>query len=257
MVDAAVGGMGARRAGHGLGDDPVDASGGLEAIGPQRFGEPSDRSFGRRLVQRHVAAQEVVPVEQAQHQVGVRHRGIGTATAVAGRAGFRAGAARADLEQAQAVHRRDAAAARADLDHVDGGDGERHAAPLAEPVHPVDLEASRHQRLEVLDQARLGRGAAHVERQEPGQLQPLGVVGRGQRARGRPALDHAHGVARGDLRADHAAAAQHDQRPVGRAGLFQAGGEAPEIGGGDGGGVGVDRRRRRPRVLADLRRHGA
>ena len=84
--------------------------------------------------------------------------------------------------------------------------------------------------------------------------EPLGVEGRGQGAGGRPALDHAHGMAAGDLGADDAAAAEHDQRPVRDSRLFQASGQAAQIRLGDRGGIGVDRGRGGPRILADLRR---
>ena len=47
MVDAAVGGVSAGRAGHGLGDDAVDAAGRRFDAAAQSFGETGDHALGR------------------------------------------------------------------------------------------------------------------------------------------------------------------------------------------------------------------
>ena len=95
------------------------------------------------------------------------------------------------------------------------------------------------------------------KRHQPVEAEALGVIGGGERAGGRAALDHPHRIAAGDLRADHAAGA--DSMISGRlanAGLCQAARQAAQIGLGDRHGVGVDGGGRGARIFADLRRDG-
>ena len=107
-------------------------------------------------------------IEPAEHDVGVGDGRLGAAAAVADRAGIGAGALRPDLERADLVDPGDAAAAGADLDHVDHRQHHRMAAGVA-----ADVIARRHRRLAVADQARLGGGAAHVERDHVGEAERL------------------------------------------------------------------------------------
>ena len=145
---------------------------------------PSRRSAAA-AVELHVAAEEIVGIEQPEHQVGVGDGRLVAAAAVAGRTGIGAGALRADLEQPERVDMGDAAAAGADLDHVDRRDGDRQPAAFLEAVAAVDLEQPGDQRLAVLDQAGLGGGAAHVEGHQPVEAERLAHSGR-RRARPRP-----------------------------------------------------------------------
>ena len=135
-----------------------------------------------------------------------------------------------------------------------GGNGDGQAAAFLEAIAAIDLEQAGDQRLAVLDQAGLRGGAAHVERHQPVDAEHVAIVAGGERAGGRAALDHAHGIAARRLRADHAAGAEHDQRGVGEAFARQPLAQAPQIGLGDRHRVGVDGGRRCARKLADLRR---
>ena len=108
-------------------------------------------------VERHLAAEEAVGAEPAEHQVGVGHGRLRAAAAVAGRAGHRAGALRADAQRA-VLDARDRAAAGADLENVHHGDLHRQRLVVA-----ADQRLRGGQRLALVDDAGLGGGAAHVE----------------------------------------------------------------------------------------------
>ena len=87
---------------------------------------------------------------------------------------------------------RDRAAARADLHHLDHRDAQRQAGAFQETRRAVHFVDARRIRLEILDQADLRRGAAHVERQHL----LLGaarrdLAGEDRAARG-PGLDQPH-----------------------------------------------------------------
>ena len=78
----------------------------------------SAASFGGE-VERHVAAEEVAGVEQAESTSASVTAGSCAAAAVARRPGVGARRFRADLQQAELVDAGEAAAAGADLDEVD------------------------------------------------------------------------------------------------------------------------------------------
>src|SRR5581483_7546502 len=97
----------------------------------------SERAHGpprRLLVERHLAAEEALRVEVAEHAGGVGHgRALATAS-VARRSRVGPGALRADPQQAAGVDPRDRAAAGADRAHVDRGQpGVMAAERLPEP----------------------------------------------------------------------------------------------------------------------------
>jgi hypothetical protein len=71
------------------------------------------------------------------------------------------------FKQPELVDAGEAAAAGADLDEVDRRHRHREARPLLEAVDAGHLEGVGELGLAVLDQARLGGGAAHVEAQQP------------------------------------------------------------------------------------------
>ena len=74
-------------------------------------------------------------------------RRLRAAAAVAGRPGVEPALCGPTFSRPRSLDRRDAAAAGADLDHVDGRDQDRQAAALLEAVDAVDLEIAGHQRL--------------------------------------------------------------------------------------------------------------
>ena len=149
------------------------------------------------LVEQHVAAQEVAGVEIAQNQVGVGHGRIGTTLAIAGRSGNSAGTVRTDLDQAHLVDARDAAAAGANLDHVERGHLERDTAAFLEAAQACDFEVGRDGRFALVDQAGLGGRASHVEAQDVFRIGQPAYQRRGLHATGRTGLHQANRVFEG------------------------------------------------------------
>ena len=109
-------------------------------------------------VEPHLAAEEISGIEPAQHQIGVGHRRLGAAAAVAGRAGHRARAARPDIEAVLVVEPGDRAAADADLENVDDVAADREAR-----IGPADMIDRFHRVAAALDHRAFRRRAAHVE----------------------------------------------------------------------------------------------
>ena len=132
VVDAALDGHQPDGVRHVLGRGLQDRPRRLHRRKPERGTEPRHRLVRTRRVEGHLAAEEVVGVEAAQHHVGVGHRGLGAALAVAGGAGVGAGAARPDAEQAADIDMGDGTAAGADGGVVDEERTHRHA-----PFHLV------------------------------------------------------------------------------------------------------------------------
>ena len=107
---------------------------------PSRPPTPAAAAVAAASVERHVATEERVGVEQAEHDVGVGDRRLGAATAVGGRARLGAGRLRPDLQQAELVDAGERSAAGTDLDEVDRRHGAREAGALLEAVGAGDLE---------------------------------------------------------------------------------------------------------------------
>ncbi len=124
---------------------------------PSAGGNRIDGALGGRQVEPAVAAEEIVRVEIAEHEVGVGDGRLGAALAVAGRSRHRAGAFRPDMQDAAGIDPRDRAAAGADARDVEAVQRDAVAADLA--VHDQRRRAVHHQ-------ADIGRGAAHVERDQ-------------------------------------------------------------------------------------------
>ena len=114
-------------------------------------------------IELHLAAEKIIRIEITEHQIGVGHRRLRAALAIAHRAGIGARAVRPDFEQSERIDPGDAAAAGADLDHVDDRNAHRQTAALAEAIDAVDFEFVGLERLAVVDDAKLGGRAAHVE----------------------------------------------------------------------------------------------
>ena len=195
------------------------------------------------------AAEEVVGIEIAADHVGVGHGRPRAAAPVAGRAGIGAGALRADIEEAAAVDPGDRAAAGRDRAHVE----RRH----------VDLPARDHalggfERHAALDEGDVGRGAAHVERDEPALRLVLGEIGAGLRAGGRAGEQRVHGAAAADRGGErHHAAVRLHQEALLRAdlGVVEAAVEMVDVAHQHRLEIGVQQRRRHPRPFADARQH--
>ena len=152
--------------GHVLVDDFDQPQGGAGCVHGQGVAKVAlHRAFRALDVQLHAAAGEILGIDPAQQQVGVRHRRLAAAAAVAGGTGIRPGAFRTDLNSAQGVDRGDRPATGADFHHFDDRNFYRQAAALHEPVGPVDLETAGQQRFPIVDQADLRGRAAHIEGQ--------------------------------------------------------------------------------------------
>ena len=191
-----------------------------------------------------VAAEKIFRVEIAEHEIGVGHGGAGTALAVTGRSRQRPGAFRPDMQDAAGIDPRDRAAAGADARNVQAVQRDAVAADFA--VHDQRRLAVRHQ-------ADIGRGAAHVERDQVLYPDQAG----GMDAAGDPAgRSRQHGPRRqpsglGDRR-DAAMRLDDQGRPL-IAGLGEPGFEPRQIARQHRADIGVDNRRRDPLELLDLR----
>ena len=159
-----------------------------------------------RRVERHFAAEERRRVEKAEQQVGIGQSRMHATLAVADRARTRAGAARPDAQCATLVDIGQAAAARADLDHVDHRNLDRQAAAFLELVHSRHFQLVALLRRAVMDEAALGRRAAHVERQHVELAERASMRGGHQRARRRAGLEQPDGEAPRDIGSEAAAA---------------------------------------------------
>ena len=147
--------------GHVLVDQVVDAPGRGQRIEAERLGHPPQGRLGDASIQAHLAAQEEARVEVA----GVRDRRLLAAAAVAGRARLGPGALRADRQQAQLVDSGQAPTAGPDLDQLNRRRSDRQPGAFLEALLAAGFEREGGRREAVIDQARLGRRAAHVEGQ--------------------------------------------------------------------------------------------
>ena len=140
------------------------------SVEPEGLGHRMGQAHPRPTVESDTPPARRDRVEVAEHQVGVGHRRLGAAAAVAGRPGHGPRRPGADPQRAAGVDPRDAAAAGADLGQVDDGDLDREAgarAGAAEAALAADLEVVGDPGRPSAHDARLGRGAAHVERDAP------------------------------------------------------------------------------------------
>ena len=147
-------------------------------VSPIGVRDRAHRGPRRVDVERHLAADQVGR-EVAEHDVGVGHGRLGPALAVGGGPGLGARGLRADAQRAGELRDvRDRAAAGADGVHVDARDLDPELA---------DRGLAADRRLARLAQRDVGRGAAHVERQDVREARARGDVERACDAPGRAA----------------------------------------------------------------------
>src|SRR5262249_10698002 len=186
----------------------------------------------RLQIDAHLATREVRWVEIAEEEVGVGDGGLRAAEPVRCGTRVRSGAARADLEQPDLVHVRDAPAPRTDLDQLDRRDADGQSAALDEAPLARRLEAVRGERLAIIDEGELGRGPPHAEggdaRRYAAALVATEESG-GDGARGRPRLEHLHGRALRLRYVGEAAAREHEEEGGGNSPLRHALGHQLEI----------------------------
>ena len=175
-IEAALDRDGAHRA-HHVGDhDTQNALRGFlhgEAEPPRRR---PDGAPGRGGIERQFAARQPFFGQAAEREVGVGHRGLRAAAAVASRPGIGAGAARADLHQPVPVEPGDRAAPGADGVDIHHRLAHREAGDL-----PVEADPG----VVVADQRDVGARAAHVEGDDVRPVRALRGVDRADRARRR------------------------------------------------------------------------
>ncbi len=178
-----------------------------------------------RGIELQLAAEEAIGVEPAEHEIGVGHRRLGAAIAIAGGAGRRARALRADRQAVLRIEPGDRAAAGADLDDVDHRRLDRKPFHIAAGVvDRVDREAA------VLDQRALGGGAAHVEGDDVLQAQRLGIGAGADAAADRTGFHEAHWLPAGALDRKQAAVRAHHIKRAGKALAGEVALEPPDIG---------------------------
>ncbi len=89
-------------------------------------------------IERHLAAQKVIRIQIAEHEIGIGDSGLRTASAIANRAGRRPGALRSHDNRPH-VHGGNAATAGADFHQVDGRDVHGQTAVALEPEPALAL----------------------------------------------------------------------------------------------------------------------
>ena len=240
---------------HALDDDLVDAPGGLLHRKPERLGDARNRVTRGLHVELHRAAEEEIGVVEAEHEIGVRHRGLRAAAPVAGRPRIGAGGMRADAQQPDLVDRRDRAAAGADLDHVDRRRLDRQARALLEAMLAPGLQHRRHLGAPGLDEAGFRRRAAHVEGDEVLVPRARAEQRRGERAAGGAGFQQAHGKGARGLDRDQPAGRMHEAQMAGEAPRAQLALEPAEIGRHQRLHIGVAAGRDAARIFAELRHH--
>ena len=220
------------------------ASAGLRHGAAEAPGDGGDGPVRGVGVQGHAAAEEVVGVEAAEDQVGVGDGGLGAALAVAGGAGRSAGTLRADAQHAALVDPGERAAAGADGADVDHRDLDRHA--------PFDLERGGERLLAADHGGDVGRGAAHVERDQMVDAGEAGDVAAGDDAAGGAGDQHLDRGGGGGVQG-HLAAVGADDHGVGAdAGGIEALAHHAQAAGDDGLEIGVGERGRGPLILLPL-----
>ncbi len=130
-VDAAAHRDEPHPSGHRGVDDAMDALRRREPADPESCGDTVDRGLGGSAVEMAPAAEKARRIEIAEHQVGVGDGRRVAAGAVAGGTGNRAGALRADMQDAAGIDPGDRAAAGADAGDVEAVERDRVAGDPA------------------------------------------------------------------------------------------------------------------------------
>ena len=155
----------------------------LEAQAERRPDPVHDCAPGGFEVELHLAAEESIGVQPAQHDVRVGNGRLGSAAPIRGGAGLGARALRPDVQAVSNIEPRDAA--RPCTDGVDLDHGQ-HDGMLR------DAAFGGHAQLSAADQRDVGARAAHVHAEQIGPPAGLAETLHGERATGRPGGDEAH-----------------------------------------------------------------
>ena len=217
----------------GIDDDAADEVGGLLVLdgadggggvfdrhAQRRRDGVADRVFGGALRQFAAAAEKIIRVENAEHQIGVGHGRLGAAGLVAGRPRRGAGAARPDAQIAALIDPGDGAAAGADGGDIDGRDVDGVL---------VEDRRGRARRLAVDDQADQKGGAAEIGRDHLAVAEPVRQALRADGAAGEHRADRADGALGGVARAHGLPGALHDQERAAKTAFVEAAFEPDQI----------------------------
>ena len=216
-------------------------------VDAQGLGKLRQRFVRPLRCESHLAAEEVVGIQPAEHEVGVGDGGRIAAPAVAGGAGLGARALRPHLEGAAGIGARDAAAAGADGGDVDHRHQHRIAADPGVARGGLVVAAVDHD-------ADVGAGAAHVEGDEAPALGMLRRPGAAEHAGGRPRHERDDRHVRHHRRSRDAPVRPHDVEVARDARLLQPILEAAHVVAHLGADEGVHRRRGEALELSELRR---
>ena len=197
-------------------------------------------------VQAGSTPEEVAGIQVAQRQTRIGYSGVGAALAIARRAGIRAGAVRADVEDATFIHSGDAAAAGAqgvDIDHRSGN------LPTGLELLVGDVRDT------VFDQRNIRAGPTHVEGDDLWFRQQLSQVRSGADASGRAGQNGAHRHPAGIVDWRNPAVGLHDQHVLQLRVRFEALTQVGQIAAEHRTNVGVDHCRAQSVEFLDLRDH--
>jgi hypothetical protein len=178
-VEAFLHGARADRVRHVGIDDREDALGRFLETEAKPLGQTAGGAPRCHRIEPHRAAQKIIGIQPAEHEIGIGHRGLGAASSIGGRSGIGPGAARADAKSAGAVDIGDRPAAgadRVDIDH------RRQHRVSSDPC----VSGRRLGKAPVDDDADIGRGAADVERDQPIALRQRATPGAAEDTGGWP-----------------------------------------------------------------------
>src|SRR5262245_38748583 len=156
----------ARGIGHVLVDKIVDAPSKTRYREARLLRQRLHDRFCRGEVYGHATADEVAGIEIAKQEVGVRDGRSPPPAAISGWARLRTGARRANFQETDVVELCDRTAARTDLDQLQGRDTHGQTTALDEAPFTCHLEAVGNFWLAVIDDAKFGGRAPHIEGQD-------------------------------------------------------------------------------------------
>ena len=210
-IETALGCDSFDRIGHRGRGDAQDSLGRRRHIHTERVCHAlGERAFCSLDIEPHLAAEEPVGGKPAEHEVGIGHRRLLAAEAIAGGARRRARALRPNPQPA-VLHSRDRAPAGADLENVHHRD-----LNWQRPLVAADQGGTARESFSLVNDAGFGRGAAHIE--GDGIFQPQCPTQRlcTDDPRRRSRFQHVHAVPLGLLRLIEAASRLHDQERAGK-----------------------------------------
>ncbi len=172
---------------------------------PRRARERRQRPLGGGTIESHGVGEWIVRIEPTQREAGIGDGRLRPAASVAGGPGLGAGAARAHPERTPLIDRGDTATTRAHGLNQDRRKRERHTSDRVGSFGECD--AAR-------DEAGVGAGAAHIERQQVARVHSLTDQARADDAASRTRERQARRVPRCLLRTERSAARGHDTKRI-------------------------------------------